>query len=95
MYKSEAQAYQAIRRAWKHKRNEAQRAQTLSQWQVDRQEVHPMIRRIVARVMHKDIAYVHMPLDARAAYEARRNRRNVGMYQDFLNVYKVKDNDRS
>ena len=92
MYKSEAQAFQAIRRDWKRKRNEAQRAQTMYQWQIEHEEVHPYIRKFIASVMNRDWRRVHMPLDSMAKIEMRREQREAGKYQYLLNRYKIEHN---
>ena len=90
-FKSEAEAYQAMRKEWKHRRNIAQREASIHQWELEHGEVHPQVRRMVAHVSH--ITDVHMPINrpevARAAMKECQYW--VGRYQFMLNKFKVKD----
>lgn len=87
MWNSEAQAYQAIRREWKQKRNEAQRKQNYYMWQVENREVHPKIIREVSRIMGVDLKT--MPVDRNAAALMQDYQDLVSDYSLLLNKYKV------
>jgi hypothetical protein len=86
-YRSEAEAYQAIRREWKHRRNSAQRDQTYWMWQVKNKEVHPHTRGIIAKIMQCLLA--NMPLDIDAQRKATQKQAEVSKYQHLLNRYKL------
>ena len=51
MYKSEAQAYQNIRREWKRARNNAQRSQNCLMWEHLHKEKHPKVFSHYERIM--------------------------------------------
>lgn len=90
-FKSEAQAYQAVRKHWKYYRNEAQREASYYQWQVEHQDVHPQIKNIIASICHINPEKVRMPLDTRAASKMRDAQDKVGRYQELLNRFKLDD----
>lgn len=90
-YKSEAQAFQAIRKHWKHFRNEAQREASYYQWQVEHQDVHPQVKNIVAAIIHKNPDTFHMPLDGDSSRKMHDAQRKVGRYQELLNRFKLND----
>lgn len=87
MLTSEAQAYQAIRREWKQKRNDAQRKQNYYMWQLEHKEVHPKIIREVSIIMGIDLK--SMPVDRNAATIMQDYQDLVSTYSLLLNKYKV------
>ena len=87
MYKSEAQAYQHIRRAWKKRLSMAQRAQNIYMWEVINGTKHLAIVNAVARVM----GHVNSPLFAsnQSRNLAQKYQDDVSKYQNWLNQYKL------
>jgi hypothetical protein len=93
---SEAQAYQAIRRDWKRRRNYAQRAQTYHQWEADTGTRHPVVVRAVAATMKCEPKF---PSLSRISVEsllkqAHKHQNDVSLYAHLLNQYRVKRDER-
>lgn len=93
MYKSEAQAYQAIRHMWKRQLTCAQREYTLYQWQAERREVHPKVRRMMAKAMKMTGLSFHMPIDKDAVFKASKARNKASQLARLLNDYEIKHDD--
>lgn len=93
MYKSEAEAYQAIRRDWKRRIASAQRAQNMYVWEAINGTKHPAILKAVAYSTNRDPSKVHFPLCSPASCmkEAQVHQDNISKYQNLLNYYKVKE----
>ena len=95
MYNSEAQAYQAIRRTWKKKRNSAQRKQVLFNWQVLNKEAHPMIRKAIAKITGQDYRSVRMPIDTLAEQIMYKSQSDASFYQLLLNQFRVEKHNEN
>lgn len=88
--KSEAQAYQAIRKYWKILRNSAQRQASLYDWEAEHQEAHPRIQQAANALTGMDVVVMPILRPENARLEARRCKGKVSLYQCLLNGYKVK-----
>lgn len=85
--KSEAEAYQAIRRDWKRRLNNAQRAQNIHMWEALNGDKHPIIARFVATCVG---SYSFPKVDSEVCrQQAQLHQDKVSMYQIWLNQYKV------
>jgi hypothetical protein len=86
--KSEAEAYQAIRRYYKKRRNSAQREQSYYMWPVHNDgERHPAILKMVSKIM----PCTHLPLVKvdESLRQARKYQNIASECQQFLNRWKV------
>jgi len=89
--KSEAQAYQAIRRDWKRRLNNAQRAQNIYMWEAINGTKHPTIVRFVAKSMGSS-SFPKVDSEI-CRKQAQVHQDKISMYQNWLNQYKVDSND--
>ena len=88
MCRSEAQAYQAIRRYYKRKRDRAQRDQNEYMWSVNHNgERHPKI----VKQIQKIIPNVYLPLsrEETSLRQAYKHQVIASECQQFLNRFKV------
>lgn len=88
LFKSEAQAYQAIRRYYKKRRNMAQRDQSYYMWSVNNDgERHPAIVKMVSKI----IPCTHLPLVNvdEALRQAYKYQSVASECQEFLNKWRV------
>ena len=96
-FNSEAQAYQAIRKDWKHRRNVSQRQATIHQWELNAGEVHPNIRRRIAFASKVDVSTIHMATNSpEVARESMLEAQYwVSRYQFMLDKFKVEENNET
>lgn len=88
-FKSEAQAYQAIRRDIKKRIKSSQRSLTYAKWALDNNgEEHP---RLIRPLMSKNIKHYNLPKISEKDSEKRilDESCNIGNLQIFLDRYKV------
>ncbi len=85
--KSEAEAYQAIRRDWKRRLNNAQRAQNIHMWEAINGTKHPIIARFVAKSMGSS-SFPKVDSEV-CRKQAQFHQDKISMYQNWLNQYKV------
>jgi hypothetical protein len=90
-FRSEAQAYQDIRKHWKERYNKAQRSQEYYRWEADTGEKHPQVARFVAAAMKIDCEPKFPKLDNMELWKmVNKHRDNASKYAQLLNRYKVK-----
>ena len=94
IYKSEAEAYQSVRKHWKTLRNHAQRRASMHQWEAEHQDKHPQIKQMVMELVAAkgSTEDFHMPIERlHIAEAAMRDAHDlVSTYQHLLNNFKVK-----
>ena len=93
-YQSEAQAYQAIRRDIKKKRDRAQRHQNEYMWTIENGgERHPNLYKFIKR-FNQTSKLPLLPPDV-AIKQACKYQSIVAECQMFLNTYRVKQNENA